>query len=152
MLVHSSVRRIFEREGAGNSENLRLMKTRMKIFHPKTKSVFPCPKLGEDQKQRSSLKFSTVFGQKKVFAHRFCAQTFCPSYKGGAMLQFCILFYANYTILATQRGEPWHNAPPLNTPLLVLYVHKTVRKGSEVANFRTEPWISPGLYVGKNLN
>ena len=28
------------------------------------------------------------------------------------MPQFCTLFYANYTILATQRGGPWPNAPP----------------------------------------
>ena len=35
------------------------------------------------------------------------------------MSQFCILFYANYTILAT-KGEmgAWPNAPPLNTPLI----------------------------------
>ena len=33
------------------------------------------------------------------------------------MPEFCILFYANYTILATQRGAmaKW---PPLNTPLI----------------------------------
>ena len=75
-------------------------------------------------KKRSSLKFSPVFGpklrkgQKKVFAHSFCAQTLCPSYKGGrGMPQFCILFYANYTILATQRGGHGQ-MPPLNTPLL----------------------------------
>ena len=36
------------------------------------------------------------------------------------MPQFCILFYANYTILATQRGRPWPNAPPLNTPLILV--------------------------------
>ena len=34
--VNSSVRKIFEK----GAENLRLMKTRMKIFQPKTKSVF----------------------------------------------------------------------------------------------------------------
>ena len=36
----------------------------------------------------------------------------------GAMPQFCILFYAKYTILATQKGAmaQW---PPLNTPLSV---------------------------------
>ena len=33
------------------------------------------------------------------------------------MLQFCILFYANYTILATQRGDHGPMAP-LNTPLV----------------------------------
>ena len=32
------------------------------------------------------------------------------------MLQFCILFYANYTTLATQRGSHGPIAP-LNTPL-----------------------------------
>ena len=31
------------------------------------------------------------------------------------MPQFCILFYAKYTILATQRGMA--QCPPLNTPL-----------------------------------
>ena len=46
-----------------------------------------------------------------------CAQTFCPSYKGRAMQQFCVLFCANYTILATQRRGPLHYATPLNTPL-----------------------------------
>ena len=30
----------------------------------------------------------------------------------GAMPQFCIPFYANYTILATQRRGAWPNAPP----------------------------------------
>ena len=69
------------------------------------------PNLGEDQKnkkKKSLLKFSPVFGQKKVFAHRFCAQTFSPSYKrgGGGMRQFCVLFHANYIILATQSGGP----------------------------------------------
>ena len=33
------------------------------------------------------------------------------------MPQFCILFYANYTILATQRGGGNGPMPPLNTPL-----------------------------------
>ena len=34
----------FSKGGPGNSENLRIMKTRLKIFQPKTKSVF-LPKL-----------------------------------------------------------------------------------------------------------
>ena len=34
------------------------------------------------------------------------------------MPQFCVLFYANYTILVTQRGGHGTIAPPpLNTPL-----------------------------------
>ena len=32
-------------------------------------------------------------------------------------MQLCILFYANYTILATQRGGHGAMSPPLNTPL-----------------------------------
>ena len=89
----------------------------MKIFPPRI-SPFSCPKLVEDQKKRSSHKFSSVFGpklgegQKKVFTHRLWAQTFSQVTRGGGgMSQFCILFYANYTILATQRGGPWPNVP-----------------------------------------
>ena len=132
------------------------MKTRMKIFQPKTKSVF-LPKIRwkpkkKKKKKRSSPKFSPVFGpklsedspkkglqskkkglhsnlvrfltqncvktKKKIFAHRFCAQTLCPSYKGRGHAAICILFYANYTILATRRGGG-HGpmSPPLNMPL-----------------------------------
>ena len=54
--------------------------------------------------------------KKKVFTHRFCAQTLCPSYKGGDMPQFCILFCANYTILATKRWGAWPKAPPKYAP------------------------------------
>ena len=60
------------------------------------------PKLGEDQKK----------GLQSDFV-RFCAQTFCPSHKRGAMPQCYMLFFANYTILAIQR----HHGLPLNTPL-----------------------------------
>ena len=33
------------------------------------------------------------------------------------MPQFCMQFYAKYTILATQRGDHGPMPPPLNTPL-----------------------------------
>ena len=42
------------------------------------------------------------------------------------MPQFCKLFYANYTILATQRGGPWLNAP-LNTPLILSQIFRGMR-------------------------
>ena len=74
-------------------------------------------KLGEDQKKRSSLKFSPVFdpklgeGQKlkswrTVFVHKPSAQVTKGGGGGGGggRPQFCILFYANYIILASQRG------------------------------------------------
>ena len=54
----------------------------------------------------------------KVFTYRLCAQTFCPSYKERAMRQFCILFYANYTVLATQRGGHGPIAPPKYAPAI----------------------------------
>ena len=68
-------------------------------------------------KKRSSLKFSPVFGQKKGLRPPFLCSNLLPKLQrggGGGMPQFCMLFHANYTILATQRGGPW---PPLNTPL-----------------------------------
>ena len=83
---------------------MRIMKTKRKIS-PFRISPFSCPKLGEDQKKKEK--------RSLVRFVRFCAQTFCSSYKGeGGMPQFCILFYANYTLLTSQRGGPWHHAPP----------------------------------------
>ena len=50
------------------------------------------------------------------------------------MPQFCILFYANFTILATQRGgmAQW---PPLNTPLFILIFCFWFRKTSYTQMF-----------------
>ena len=44
------------------------------------------------------------------------------------MPQFCILFYANYTIRAAQRGGAWPNAPPLNTLLAKSYISIKTQK------------------------
>ena len=104
LLLFTSVRRIFER-GPGN---LKIMKTKRKISPPII-SPFFCPKLGEDQKKGlhpDSVRCPLVYSN------------FLPKLQRGAMPQFCILFYANYTILATQRGHG--TMPPLNTPLLLL--------------------------------
>ena len=122
----------FRKGGPGISENLRLVKTRMKIFQPKTKFAYlpklgyrpkkrssfkfsPVfgPKSGEDQKKWSSLKFSPVFGPPKSLRPPFL----CSSYKEGAMPEFCILFYANYTILATQSGGHCSFPPRKNAPV-----------------------------------
>ena len=131
--VASSVHRIFETGGPGNSENLRITKTRMKIFPPRISPFFLSKK---DQRKRSSPKISPVFGpklgedQKKkkkglhpnsvrflVFVYRLCAQTFCPSYKmgGGPCRNFA--YYS--MLIATQRGAMVQWPPPLNTPLTV---------------------------------
>ena len=102
----SSARRILERGGAGNSENLRRTKIRMEIFSPKISPVF-LSKIRWRPKKRSSIHSNLVqfLAQNWVQAKNkglHCAQSFCPSSKGGwGMPQFCILFYANYTILVT---------------------------------------------------
>ena len=57
---------------------------------------------------------------------------------GGGMPQFCILFFANYTILATQRGGPWPNAlPPQNTPLVLHINVNGIRKKISFYNSQT---------------
>ena len=90
------------------------------------------PKLGEDPpKKRSSLRFGMVFArkvgedqknkQKKALqSDVFVLKLFAQVTKGGAMPQFYIILYANFAILATQRGG--HGTmSPLNTPLLTAF-------------------------------
>ena len=107
----------FSKGGAGNSENYN-NEDQNKIFPPvrflAQNQVTTKKKSGLHSDLVRFLAQNWVKAKKKVFTHRLCAQTFYPSYKGRAMPQFCILFYANYTILATQRGGP---CPSLNTPL-----------------------------------
>ena len=98
----------FSKGGAGN---LRIMKTKRKIS-PLRISLFFCPKLGEDQKKKKKA-FSQILS---VTVLKLSAQVTM----GGAMPQFYMLFYANYAVLATQRGGPWHHAPPLNTSAIVV--------------------------------
>ena len=98
------------------------MKMRMNIFQPSIKSVF-LPKLRwRPKKKKFLLKFSPVFGQKVDLRPPLLCSDLLPKLQRGGMPKFCILFFANYTILATQRrGGPM---PPLNTPL----VKKTIQK------------------------
>ena len=114
----------FSKGGAGN---LKIMKTKRKMS-PFRISPLSCPKLGEDQKKKKGLHSKLVWfwpkitqrPKKKVFTQilPFCVLKFSAQVtKGGAMPQFCILFYFNYIILATQRGgamAPW---PTLNVPV-----------------------------------
>ena len=56
------------------------------------------------------------------------------------MPQFCILFYANYTILATQRGG--HGpVPPLNTPLGTLTVEQGLLEGENYPAAHEARWV-----------
>ena len=83
------------------------MKTKRKIS-PLRISPFSCPKLGEDQNKKK------VFSQTlPVFVLKLSAQVT----KGERdMLQFSILFYANYTILATQGGQGTMDLPTKYAP------------------------------------
>ena len=110
----------FRKGGAGNSKNLRLIKTRMKIFQPKTKSVF-LPKIRWRPKKKKKGLYSNLvrfLAEKKVFAHRFCAQTFCPSYKGGGGGGGACHNFAYFSMLIILSWKPkgeW-NGPPKYAP------------------------------------
>ena len=119
------------------------MKNKRKIFSLRI-SPFFCPKLRENKKK--------VFCQiLSVFVLKLSAQVT----KGGAMPQFYMLFYANYTILATQREgamAPW---PPLNTPLSVSFVYFNQLAVCTLVrwyNGRSEFLFSNKLKVPSNVN
>ena len=89
-----------------------------KCFHPKL-VPFSNPNSGKDQKKRSSLKLSPIFcpklgaSQKQRSSPTLCVlKAFAQFMKDGGMPQFCILSYADYTILATQRGTMAQWPPP----------------------------------------
>ena len=89
------------------------MKTRLKIFQSKTKSVFlPKIRWRPKKKKRSILKFCPVFGQTKVFAYCFWAQTCCSSKKGGACHNFA--YFSMLIILPWRPKREGHGpmAPP----------------------------------------
>ena len=116
------MRRILEMGGPGTSKNFENNKDQKWNFSHPESVRFSCPKSAEDKKKRSSLKFSPVFGpklgagQKQRSSHTVCVlKPFAQLTKEGPMPQFCILFYAKCTILATQRV--YGTMPPPNTPL-----------------------------------
>ena len=61
------------------------------------------------------------------------------------MPQFCILFCANYTILAIQKGGPWPNGPPKYAPGLV---H---REASDLHSHSRKHKIVSCVYVNQLL-
>ena len=97
----------------GGAGNLKIMKTKRKIS-PLRISPFSCPKLGEDQNKKGIdsklVRFvaqNYVKTKKNRSLPRFCpfvCSNFLPKLQNVAMPQFYVLFHANCTILATQRG------------------------------------------------
>ena len=87
----------------------------MNIISLKFSPIFR-PNFGEEQKKKKGLpsnlvQFVLCAPKTKGFAYHLCAQIFSPTNKGGAIPQFCVLIYANYTMLATQR-EGMAQCPP----------------------------------------
>ena len=102
------------------------MKTKRKIS-PHRISPYSFPKLDKDQNKKGlQSKIVRFLDQNyvKIKKKKFFTQilSFCvlklsaQVTKGGAMPQFCILFYANYTILVTQRGDHATMPPPKYAP------------------------------------
>ena len=103
------------RKGRGprNSENLRITKIRMKeLFHPESVPVFLSKIQTKTKKKELHSNLVRFLAQKWVQAKNkdlrlpFVSSNFLPQvYEGGSHCRnFCILFCANYTILATQMG------------------------------------------------
>ena len=119
-------------KGGGGPGNLRMMKTK-KNFSTQNQSVF-LPKIRWRPKKKSSLNFSLVFGrkvgedQKKSLQSdfvRFCAQTFCPSYKGGCRDCTCnsILILLYWRPKGGGGGVAWYHAPPKFAPETMSYYY-----------------------------
>ena len=136
----SSVRRILKRGGGGGggpeiSENLKRTKIRMKIVSPKLSPTFPVQNWVKTKRKRglhsnlvqffAQVKWSKGKNKQRSWPTLCVLKASAQLTKGGnhaAILHtiLCLLYftiYLQYTVLATQRGGPWPNGPPLNTPL-----------------------------------
>ena len=114
-----SVRRIFEKGGRGSRKFRKFENNEHQnenFLQPESVRL-PAQNKVKNKKKRSSLKFSPVFDPKlgaaqkqKVFAHRLCAQTFGPSYKGegGACHNFA---YYSMLIILSWRPKGWGHGP-----------------------------------------
>ena len=121
--ANNSVRRILKR-GVGGQKLRKIsekQRTESEIVPPEISRIF-CPKLGEQQKKRSSLKFGPVFRPKTdevssleetLKKYPLCDQTLCSTCKGGGGCHASILltFLCNFASHGTMA--------PLNTPLQV---------------------------------
>ena len=112
--------------GPGNSKNLRIMKTKMKIF-PHRIGPFSCQnqvKTKKKKKKRSSLKFNLVFNpklgecQKKGLRPPFVRSNLLPkSQRGGPCRNFAY-YSIQITLSWRPKGGAMATCPTLNTPWL----------------------------------
>ena len=112
--MSSSVRRIFERGGA---RKFRKFENNEEFFHPESVR-FPAQNLVKTKKQSLHSNLVRFLAKNWVKAKKrhsppfVCSNLLPKLQKGGGMPQFCILFNANYTILATQAGGHGPMPPP----------------------------------------
>ena len=107
--LHSNLVRFFARNQ---------VKSKKKGLHSNLVRFFARNQV-KSKKKRSSPKFGPIFcpnsgaGLKQTYKiYPLCNQSVCPTCKGGGMPQFCMLFYAKYTILVTQKGGHGPMPPP----------------------------------------
>ena len=114
---------------------MRILKTKRNVSLLRFSPIFG-PKLGEDQKKRSSLRFSSGFGPKlgedqklkKRFSLRF-SPVFGPKLgedlKQKSSVTFCPFVCSNFE---PNLQRPCHHAPPKNAPdWLHIFVYLFVR-------------------------
>ena len=108
----SSVRRILKR--GGGSRNFRKFERNIDQNLKLSKSSFVSffrPKTGEEQKKKGlHSNFVPFFAKYLVILS--------PTCKGGAMPQFCLLFYAILQSWRPKGRRPWPNASPQIRPWL----------------------------------
>ena len=84
--------------------------------NPKFKGVFR-PKLGHLQKKKKKGLYSRSVPFFTRTHSNFQPKAWCPTYKGrGPCLNFAH-FTMQFCNPSDPKGGPWHNGPPLNTPL-----------------------------------
>ena len=123
--VHPVAYAEFWKGGARKFRKFEKNKDQNENFFTQNQSDFPV--LGAGQKQRSSPTICMLKASAQLT-------------NAGAMPQFCILFYANYTILATQRGgmDPPKYAPE-STASSTLTFQKSTMKDVKLVQFWF-PW------------
>ena len=120
----SSVRRILKRGGQELQKIWEEQRSESEIVPPKFSPIF-CPKLGEEQKKKSSLKFPSISSPKpkrKAQNIPFVWSNLMPNLRrgGGACLIFAY-FSRQFYNPGDPKGGPWHNAPPKYAPVQSIY-------------------------------